>query len=190
MLYVSTDYVFPGTDPPYTEESAAEPVNVYGHSKLAGEEHTLCVPGGLVVRIPALYSLDLAAPNNLLGALESSLAEGSAVQAEDERVRYYTLAEDVAAACAFLMQREHYGVVHFSAQASTTKYEFLSEAAGALGCDARLVQRVPAGENLAPRPQDCHLDTSIYQSLGGPEARPWPRALSSLATGCAAEPQI
>lgn len=37
MIYVSTDYVFDGTSPPYTEESKPNPLNKYGELKLEGE---------------------------------------------------------------------------------------------------------------------------------------------------------
>jgi dTDP-4-dehydrorhamnose reductase len=39
LVHYSTDYVFPGVDPaPRVETDATGPVNVYGASKLAGEQ--------------------------------------------------------------------------------------------------------------------------------------------------------
>jgi dTDP-4-dehydrorhamnose reductase len=37
LVAVSTDYVFPGTGGPYQEDSATDPIQAYGRTKLAGE---------------------------------------------------------------------------------------------------------------------------------------------------------
>jgi len=165
VAYASTDYVFPGSAPPYAERDTPAPLNVYGESKLAGEHHVLCVPRALVVRMPALYSLDLSAPNNLLGAAKAALQRGEPVSADDRCVRYYTLAEEVAAAIAFLVRGGQAGVVHVSAHEASTKLRFLKDAAQAMGLDPALV--VETGGQAADRPRDSHLDTTRYEALGG-----------------------
>jgi len=181
VAYASTDYVFPGTAPPYAEDDAPAPINVYGNSKVAGEHYALGVPGSLVVRMPALYSLDLEAPGNLLGALRSSLAGGRPVKADDVCTRYYTLAEEVAAAFACLMERRQTGVVHVSAQEPCTKLRFLKDAARAMGLQERLVEEAAPEPSLARRPLDSHLDTARYLSLGGPAFTGYSAALRRLA---------
>jgi dTDP-4-dehydrorhamnose reductase len=168
FAYASTDYVFSGDEPPYDETDRPDPVNVYGHAKLAGETHALSVPGGLVVRMPALYSLDLTAPSNVLTSLRDSLRAGDAVRADEECTRYYTLAEEVAAAIAYLMERGRHGVVHVSAEEPSTKRAFLQDAARALGLDADLVVPADPDASAAARPADSGLSTSLYRSLGGP----------------------
>jgi len=181
LAYASTDYVFGGDDPPHNEDDAPAPFNVYGHSKLAGERHALSVPGGLVVRMPALYSLDLAAPNNVLAALRESLTAGEPFAADERAVRHYTLAEEVAAAFAHLMQVRWRGVVHVSADQPSTKREFLAAAAGAMGLEADLVQAAEPHASAAARPRDSRLDTSLYRSLQGPPFTGWRDALRGLA---------
>lgn len=37
LVYISTDYVFDGTAPPYKEDAVPNPLNKYGKSKLEGE---------------------------------------------------------------------------------------------------------------------------------------------------------
>jgi len=56
MIYISTDYVFAGDSPPYSADMEANPTNVYGKSKLAGEKVALATDSGnLVLRVPVLY---------------------------------------------------------------------------------------------------------------------------------------
>jgi dTDP-4-dehydrorhamnose reductase len=180
MVYASTDYVFPGDDPPYTEDDAPAPLNVYGHSKLAGEQRALAVPGALVVRMPALYSLDLDAPNNLLSDLHERLAAGQKVRGDDQYVRYYTLAEDVARAIAFLMTSRRRGIHHVSSDLRSTKLQFLVRAARALDLDPSLVLESEPSDDGAPRPEDSHLDAALYRSLGGPGFTRYDAALAQV----------
>ena len=59
LIHYSTDYVFDGTkNEAYVEEDEANPINVYGHSKLAGE-HQIQKVGGtyLILRTSWVYSL-------------------------------------------------------------------------------------------------------------------------------------
>jgi len=180
LAYASTDYVFAGDDPPYRETDRPRPLNVYGHSKLAGERHALSVPGSLVVRMPALYSLDLSAPGNVLAALRDSLARGERVAADGDGVRHYTLGEDVAEAFVFLMEQGHRGTVHVSADQSSTKLEFLRTAAEAMGLDAGLVRPAQPDPAKPPRPRDAHLAPGLYRSLGGPALTGYRDALRRL----------
>src|SRR5688500_12387666 len=55
VLYVSTDYVFPGDRAPYSEDDEPRPVNTYGKTKLDGETHLDRASGDLVVRTSWVY---------------------------------------------------------------------------------------------------------------------------------------
>jgi dTDP-4-dehydrorhamnose reductase len=182
VVYASTDYVFPGDDPPYSEEDRPAPLNVYGHSKLAGEQRALAAPGALVVRMPALYSLDTTAPNNVLTDLSTRLPVGQGMAADDQFVRYYTLAEDVARAIAFLVTSRRRGIYHVSSDQRSTKLRFLRRAAEALGLDPALIEEAEPTDDGAPRPEDSHLDAALYRSLGGPGFTRFDAALAQLRT--------
>jgi S-adenosylmethionine synthetase len=47
MIYISTDYVFDGTNPPYSETDIPNPLNRYGKTKLQGEQVTLEASQGI-----------------------------------------------------------------------------------------------------------------------------------------------
>lgn len=57
LLYISTDYVFDGNDPPYKPEDQPNPLNTYGHLKWAGEKAVLNAypQRSGILRLPILY---------------------------------------------------------------------------------------------------------------------------------------
>ena len=57
MIHISTDYVFDGTEAPYTPESKTNPLQNYGISKLISEQRVVrhC-PNHTIIRVPVLYS--------------------------------------------------------------------------------------------------------------------------------------
>lgn len=58
LVHVSTDYVFDGeSEDAYSEISATNPINVYGHTKLAGEQALIkCCPNALILRTSWVFS--------------------------------------------------------------------------------------------------------------------------------------
>ncbi|KAI0298694.1 NAD-P-binding protein [Multifurca ochricompacta] len=57
LIYISTDYVFDGTSPPYVPSAQTNPVNLYGITKRDGELAVLGIDGArvAVLRVPVLY---------------------------------------------------------------------------------------------------------------------------------------
>jgi len=58
LIHISTDYVFNGQNhKPYVETDCVDPINVYGKTKLKGEQAILEVrPKGVIIRASWLYS--------------------------------------------------------------------------------------------------------------------------------------
>jgi S-adenosylmethionine synthetase len=111
LIYISTDYVFPGTegDAPYEVTSTPKPPNLYGETKLGGEKAVLeeyeraSKKGwGVVLRVPVLYgeaeSPAESAVNVLMDAVWKA-QEGNAVKMDHWALRYPTNTEDVARVC-------------------------------------------------------------------------------------------
>ena len=96
LVHISTDYVFNGTlDRPYTPEDTPSPLNVYGASKLAGEQAIESVDGTYsIVRTFWLYS---QYGNNFYTKLQAQLDAGKTLRVSADQKGCPTRAEDLAA---------------------------------------------------------------------------------------------
>ncbi len=180
VVYISTDYVFDGTNPPYEADDPPRPINLYGRTKLAGEYAARTLSGALIVRIPALYKLDPEEPRNVLSQFVGWLRAGETRPQDSETVRYYTLVEDIAAALVFLLEQDIDGIVQLSAEEKTSKAKFARDIATALGFDPALAPDAPPPTTGDIRPHDSHLSIARYQDLGGPRFRGIQEALAQL----------
>lgn len=196
IIYISTDYVFPGApgEAPYTAASTPNPPNTYGATKLAGEKAVLVATAasalGIVLRIPVLYGPVEPADNNAESAVNVLLdsvwrAQKDAVAMDHWSVRYPTCTEDVgrvlAETAAVLLRmtpderRRSVGsgtrILQFSAEQRFTKYEMSGVLAELLGLEfpARMTANEQGGGGAAggvQRPYDTHLSTDGLSALG------------------------
>lgn len=179
FIYISTDYVFDGTAPPYAADARPAPLNAYGRMKLAGEEAVgaaYCAIGEsafALLRIPILYGRVENLAESPVTELAARLLEGRAFKAEDWAMRYPAHADDVARAVALIAERlmqtaAHAagGAYHFAGSEQLTKYAMALIIARELGVEASLVQADPRPPSGAPRPKDCRLDACRLGALG------------------------
>ncbi|KAI9816428.1 MAG: hypothetical protein M1826_001817 [Phylliscum demangeonii] len=110
LIYVSSDYVFPGVpgEAPYRASATPRPPNFYGETKYAGEQAVLSATraaAGLavVLRVPVLYGAanepKESAINVLLDAVwaaQQPADPAAPVAMDDWAIRYPTNTEDVA----------------------------------------------------------------------------------------------
>jgi dTDP-4-dehydrorhamnose reductase len=178
FIYISTDYVFDGTAPPYATDAKPAPLNAYGRMKLAGEDAVRSAysavgdNGFAILRIPILYGRVESLAESPVTELAAKLMEGRAFKAEDWAMRYPAHADDVARAIALIAEQLMLatppagGTYHFASGEQFTKYGMALVIAKELAVDISLVQPDPNPPSGAPRPKDCRLDASRLNSLG------------------------
>jgi dTDP-4-dehydrorhamnose reductase len=155
LVTFSSDLVFNGVQrQPYVESDAAEPLNVYGRSKLEAERRVLSMmPSALVIRTGAFFG-----PWDCYNFLHhglSALAEGREFVASHDMIVSPTYVPDLAHACLDLLIDGEQGVWHLTNTGAVTWVEFARRAAALTGLDGALVRGAPAAALglLAPRPQ-------------------------------------
>lgn len=174
LVYISTDYVFDGRNPPYGPGSKANPLQDYGVTKFAGEEAVLGVDGAKVVvlRVPVLYG---PAPKNSDSAVNILLdvvqdQSGKTYKMDDYAQRYPTNVLDIASFLVRLsgLDKAIPRVVHYSANECLTKYNICEIFGKVLNLPINHIIRdssVPA--DAVARPRDCHLSTEETVALVG-----------------------
>jgi len=129
MIHYSTDYVFDGTKTePYTEDDGTAPLNVYGQSKLAGEQ-AIAESGcaHLVLRTSWVYD---RRGENFLRTVLRLAREKAELRMVDDQYGAPTWARAIAEATAALIARSateresgtwrRSGIYHLTALGSTT----------------------------------------------------------------------
>ncbi len=134
ILHYSTDYVFDGSkSTPYLESDPANPLSVYGKTKLAGEQALAHaeIPY-LVLRTSWVYG---ARGKNFLRTILKLAAEKPELRIVADQTGAPTSSSEIADATASLIQRwhvqnqaEHSGIYHLVAAGETTWHGFAAEA--------------------------------------------------------------
>ncbi|MBL7114297.1 MAG: SDR family oxidoreductase [Kiritimatiellae bacterium] len=174
MIHISTDYVFDGAHPPYSEDDPTNPVNFYGEAKLEGELSVRRVNSNAVIlRVPGLWGYPPSPVESpmLVDGIRAAYSETESFQ-DDVIVRYPTHTQDVADVIAFLLANDYVGTLHAGAHEATTRYRWAVAVTQALGRDASHIQRMQSDpERLATRPVNSHLATDRLAALGAPLPR-------------------
>ncbi|KAK4697013.1 S-adenosylmethionine synthetase, partial [Lecanoromycetidae sp. Uapishka_2] len=188
LIYISTDYVFPGKpgEAPYEIDATPQPPNFYGQTKLDGEKAILGATKetglGVVLRVPVLYGKDDepkgSAINVLMDALWKSQEKGAQVKMDHWAQRYPTNTEDVARVCLdiskkYLNDREALhelpNILQFSSEDRMTKYEICELFAEVMGLPLNGIVAETAGNDpnaRVQRPYDTHLSTKALRDIG------------------------
>lgn len=189
FVHLSTDAVFDGvTDRPYVETDDAKPLNVYGRSKLAGEEAVLAHPKAVVLRISWVFSrygrnyvsfmLRLAREREVL----KIVADQYGTPTDGEALADFLIATAPRWAAASAGDPA-FGLFHFANAGETSRFEF---AKAAIDRDPQTKARLEpttqaAFAEPAPRPPRSPLDTGKLQSVFGFTPEPWRTAVERTA---------
>ena len=134
LIHISTDYVFDGeSDKPYTETDETNPINVYGITKLAGEQalQEIMSTDAIIIRTSWVYS---EYGNNFVKTILRLGKERDELSVVSDQIGSPTYATDLANAILNTVQNKAFKEVgqetqiyHYSNEGEISWHEFAKE---------------------------------------------------------------
>lgn len=181
LVHYSTDYVFDGAkEAPYAEGDRTNPLNVYGKSKLEGEQAV--VASGcrhLILRTAWVYS---ARGNNFLLTILRRAREQAELRVVNDQIGAPTSAVAIArATAAVLRQERRQGIFHMSASGKTSWHGFAEAIVARAGLATRIVGiRSEDYPTAARRPRNSLLDNARLNAAFGIALEDWRGPLAAV----------
>lgn len=181
LVHISTDYVF-GAErerrSPYEIDDEAGPVNVYGHTKLAGEHAVLAAkPDAHVVRTAWVYRGD---GKDFVATMRRLTAGDGPVDVVADQIGSPTYTGDLVSALLQIADGGvRPGVLHAVNAGPASRYELARETFAAVGADPERVRPVGSDHHPRPAPRPAYTVLSTLRSAeaGLTPLRDWRKAL-------------
>jgi dTDP-4-dehydrorhamnose reductase len=180
LIHISTDYVFDGLSAtPLKESDPTGPINIYGASKLLGEELAMQQESDtVIIRTSWVYS---AYGNNFVKTMIRLMREKESINVINDQVGSPTYAADLASVIGQIISGPIFvpGIYHYSNEGQISWYNFavaIRELTGSV-CQ---VNPIPASQYPTPakRPHYSLLDKSLIKRTYGIGIPAWKDSLA------------
>jgi dTDP-4-dehydrorhamnose reductase len=176
---------------PYLESDSAGPDGVYASSKLAGEQKASAWRQHIIIRSCGLYGRP--GPNtsgsNFVDTMLRLARQQKSLRVVADQHCTPTYVPHLANAVLFLLKGRHFGTYHVVNRGATNWYEFACEIFRQAGLRVTMESITTAEYGAkAPRPVYSVLDTSKYDTLGGPMMPNWQTALAEYLADLESQP--
>jgi dTDP-4-dehydrorhamnose reductase len=162
LVHVSTDYVFDGNSSvALTEAAPTAPINVYGQTKLAGEQACMREnPEAIIIRTSWVYS---RFGNNFVKTMQKLMQERDSLNVVNDQIGSPTYSADLAQAILTIITHPHWqsGIYNFSNEGEISWHEFAVAIQQIGGWDCA-ISGIPSSDYPTPaqRPHYSLLDKS------------------------------
>ena len=181
LVHVSTDYVFDGSKRGfYTQQDEANPISVYGKSKLAGEQAVRQqLERSYVIRTSWIFGID---GKNFGSRVIEYARGGGRLKGVTDQTSIPTYAPDLARRIVEIIGLGVHELYQVTSTGVTSWYEFARVALELAGLGETEIEPVTraALNQLAPRPMNSAMRCLVSESLGLKPLRHWRDALEDF----------
>jgi dTDP-4-dehydrorhamnose reductase len=183
LIYISTDYVFNGKkNAPYIETDITSPLNVYGNTKVSGEQFVSSVSKKyFIIRTSGIYGRNPCRAKGGLNFVELMLKlakEKPELRVVNDEYLTPTPAKEIARQLVRLSITDGYGLYHASSEGSCSWYEFAKKIFVLSGLNPNLHIASPDEFPMkVPRPKYSVLENAALKKANINIFMPWDEAL-------------
>ncbi|MEQ8202711.1 MAG: dTDP-4-dehydrorhamnose reductase [Smithellaceae bacterium] len=178
IVHFSTDYVFDGSgSEPYKEDDSCNPLNVYGTSKLAGENYLRELSDNyILIRTAWLYGKN---GKNFVRTILDKAATTDKLEVVDDQIGSPTYTRDLAVAVDLLLERNIKGIFHITNRGSCSWFQFACKILQAGGITGVQVLPIKTDQLMRPARRPCYSVLSMQKFIAatGKTMQPWQLAL-------------
>ena len=145
LIHISTDFVFNGlSKKPYTENDATSPLNIYGETKLAGEQAVMSISksNALIIRTGWVYS---EFGNNFVKTILNLAKKNDALDIVSDQFGTPTYAYNLAFLILYIITTDKFlennklsEILHYSNEGKSSWYDFAKEIISICGINCNL----------------------------------------------------
>jgi dTDP-4-dehydrorhamnose reductase len=141
FFQISTDYVFDGLSGPYKESDLTSPINIYGKSKLKGEEVVVQnFKNYTILRTNILFGLDSKA--SFLNWVIKNLKKNQKIKVIDDQFNNPISVLDCSRAISILIDSKISGLFHLGSDRICSRYDFAKSIATTWNLNQELINRI------------------------------------------------
>jgi len=153
FLYISTDYVFDGSNGPYEENDTPNPINIYGKTKLLGEKMLQeNSKNWTILRTNVLF--DSQSEASFLSWVINSLNEEKDIEVVDDQFNNPIWVNDFSYVIDLVITKNIKGLFHIGSNKIYSRYEFAIMIAKVFGLNDRKIHPIKTEKlnQIAKRP--------------------------------------
>lgn len=154
FIYISTDFVFDGVNPPFYEDSKPNPLGYYAITKFEAEK--IVKDKAMIIRLAYPYRANFDLKKDFIRGIKYQLEQKKTLHMVNDSSITPTFVDDIAFSLKYLLINFSYETLHIVGSNSLSPYQAAKYIAKAFKLDVSLIQQTTFKEyakNKASRPQ-------------------------------------
>lgn len=165
IIFISSNAVFDGDNPPYSEISKINPLDVYGKTKAHGEKEVKnSVTNWVIIRLMTMYGWNNPneRTNPVTWALDQLKSKNSIKVVDDIYNNHLYAGQAAEVLWKIIKKKKNREVYNVAGGECTSRFELAVKTAEVFGFNKKFIAPVRNDffKNLAPRPKNTCFDTS------------------------------